>query len=223
MSALGSFIMACKLIRYLRNSRYFKFEETWRKLNAHNHTRVGKDFFPIECVEVGRKTYGVLNVRGFGTKNEHLKIGNYVSISDNVYFLLGGEHPYKTFSTYPFKKMCLNNEDEAITKGNIIIEDDVWIGFDCLFLSGVKVGQGAVIAAGSVVTKDVEPYSIVGGVPARFIKYRFDKEIRDKLMKIDFSKIDDDFIQNNKEYLQDEITTENVDEFLNRCPLKDSF
>ena len=114
----------------------------------------------------------------------------------------------------------MTDEDEAITKGPIIISDDVWIGFGCLILSGVKIGQGAVVAAGSVVTKDIEPYAIVGGTPAKFIKYRFDKEIRDKLLKIDFSKIDDNFILENKEHLYDEINADNIDEFLKQCPLK---
>ncbi len=58
----------------------------------------------------------------------------------------------------------------------VIIEDDVWVGFGAIILSGVKIGKGAIIAAGSVVIKDVEPYSIVGGNPAQFIKYRFNKE-----------------------------------------------
>jgi len=203
----------------LRKIDVYKFKQNWRKNNTHNLTLAG-NIFPIESVKVGNKSYGILNIRHFGQKGEYLEIGNYVSISENTFFILGGEHGYKTFSTYPYKKLCLTNEDEAITKGPIIIGDDVWIGFGCLLLSGIKIGQGAIVAAGSVVTKDVEPYSIVGGTPAKFIKYRFEKEIRDKLLKIDFSKIDDDFIQRNKEHLYDEITADNIDELLAKCSLK---
>ena len=76
------------------------------------------------------------------------------------------------------------NLDEVIEIG-----DDVWIGHNALFLSGVKVGQGAIIGAGSVVRENVAPYAIVIGNPAKVIKYRFDDFIIDNLLKIDFSKI----------------------------------
>ena len=70
--------------------------------------------------------------------------------------------------------MCLfDGIDEATSKGDIIVQDDVWIGYGATILSGLTIGQGAVIAAGSVVTKDVTPYSVVAGVPARVIKYHF--------------------------------------------------
>lgn len=71
-----------------------------------------------------------------------------------------------------------------------MIKDDVWIGAQATIMSGVTIGQGAVIGAKALVTKDVPPYAIVGGVPAKVIKYRFEKEIIDELLKIDFSKFD---------------------------------
>lgn len=71
-----------------------------------------------------------------------------------------------------------------------MIKDDVWIGAQATIMSGVTIGQGAVIGAKALVTKDVPPYAIVGGVPAKVIKYRFEKEIIDELLKIDFSKLD---------------------------------
>ena len=88
-------------------------------------------------------------------------------------------------------------------------------------MSGVRIGQGSIIALGSVVTKDVEPYSIIGGVPAKLIKYRFNKNIRDKLQTIDFSKIDDEILNRNKDYLYSKITDENIDEFLDKFPRKE--
>lgn len=69
-----------------------------------------------------------------------------------------------------------NNEKNAEDDANIIIEDDVWIASRAIILKGVHIGRGSVVAAGAVVTKDVAPYSVVGGVPARFIKYRFTAE-----------------------------------------------
>lgn len=79
-------------------------------------------------------------------------------------------------STYPFRNNILKKQLDTCNKGNIRIDDDVWIGEGALFLSGVHVGQGAVIAARSVVVKDVPPYAVVGGNPAGLIKYRCSKK-----------------------------------------------
>ena len=161
----------------------------WRKINSHNDTYC-KEKFPFEIVSVGKKTYGPINVRYWGSKNEKLEIGNYVSIAENVKFVLGGNHNTDTITTYPLNNKVLNGESEATTKGKIVVKDDVWIGMDALILSGVTIGQGAVIAAGSVVTKSVEPYCIVGGNPAKVIKKRFSEEIITEMLELDFSKLD---------------------------------
>jgi len=99
--------------------------------------------------------------------------------------------------------MLLGEEKEAWSKGLIIVEDDVWIGTRVIILSGIRIGQGAIIGAGSVVTKDVPPYAIVGGDPARVIKYRFDEETVKQLIKIDFSRISKEFVLNNIDLLYD--------------------
>lgn len=150
--------------------------------------------FPIKCVNVGRNSYGELNVVSFN-RNANLIIGNYVSIAQNVVFLLDVEHSIYMVSTYPFRNKIVDSSlAESFSKGDIVIDDDVWIGYGAKILSGVHVGQGAVIAAGSIVTHDVEPYSIVGGVPAKLIKYRFEKNKRDFLISLDYSKLDNDLI-----------------------------
>ena len=89
---------------------------------------------------------------------------------------------------------------EGTSKGDIIVADDVWIGYRATILSGVHIGQGAVIAAGAVVTKDVPPYAIVGGVPARVIKYRFPEEMVGELMRIDYSKLTEEMV---REHIED--------------------
>ena len=159
----------------------------WRLKNKDNLTFMTRDF-NIKVVKVGEKTYGPLSVYYFGNPNEKLVIGKYCCIGPDVTFLLGGEHNYNNDSNYPFKEV-----EEKIgysdSKGPIVVEDDVWIGYGVTILSGVKIGKGAVLAAGAVITKDVEPYSIVGGNPAKIIKYRFSKEKIDKLMKMDVSKM----------------------------------
>lgn len=80
------------------------------------------------------------------------------------------------------------HKGSASCKGAIIVDDDVWIGESAIIMAGVHIGRGAVIGAGAVVTKDVPPYAVAVGTPAKIVKYRFDHETIDKLLKIDFNK-----------------------------------
>lgn len=172
-------------ILYLYKSK--KFKRQWRKNNTNNETTPA-NIFDTQLVSVGKKTYGTLNVLNSNNTN-CLKIGSFCSIAPNVTFIPCSDHRTDTISTFPFKVKCLGEKFEAVSKGDIIVDDDVWIGYGATILSGVHIGQGAVIAAGAVVVKDVPPYAIVGGVPAKIIKYRFDEKIIEKLIKIDFSKL----------------------------------
>jgi hypothetical protein len=193
------------------NIQLYKKKKKWRKLNLHNETRINSHNFPIHLVTVGKGTYGFLNVYSWGSEGEKLCIGDYTSIADGVRFLLGGNHEYKYLSTYPYKVKVLNEPREATTKGSIVIEDDVWIGMDSMILSGVTIGKGAIVAAGSTVTRDVEPYSIVGGNPAKHIKYRFSSQIREKLLKFNFEELDNEMINKNIDLLYTELTEDNID------------
>lgn len=177
----------------------------WRKCNPDNETYIDKYCFDHTLVQVGVASYGGLNVVSFGGKNR-LIIGNYVSIAQNVSFLLNAEHETSYISTYPFKVKLINKERyEAYGKGDIIIEDDVWIGFGATVMSGVRVSQGAVVAAGAVVTKDVPPYSIVGGVPAKVIKYRFKADIISQLLNVDYKHLNQNIIQSHLDDLYTEL------------------
>lgn len=164
----------------------------WKKRNRHNGTMI-QNYFNIDVASVGKKTYGYFAVLAF-REDVKLRIGNYCSIAPDVTFILSADHNYHYISTYPFKVKCLGEKAEANSKGDIIIDDDVWIGYRAIILSGVHIGQGAVIAAGAVVTKDVPPYAIVGGNPARVIKYRFDENMTRKLLRIDYEKVDEKLI-----------------------------
>lgn len=170
----------------------------WRKINSYNKTRI-INLCDITKITVGKNSYGPLEVYSWGNQKEGLEIGSYVSIAQGVKFILGGNHNLETFTTYPFKVMFFNEKVEAWTKGKIIIKNDVWIGMDAIIMSGVEVGQGAIIAAGSVVTKNVPPYAIVGGNPAKLIKYRFSENLIKKMIEFDFEKINSKELKKLKE------------------------
>ena len=196
---------------FLSQIKFVWFKKKWKKINKDNFT-VPKNCFNSRKVSVGKGTYGEIYVRHFGNKEEKLEIGNYCSIGPNVCFLLGGEHDLNRFSTYPFEQKFFGEENESITKGPITIEDDVWIGYGAIIMSGVRIGRGSVIAAGAVVTKDVPSYGIVGGVPAKLIRYRFEDSIRNKLSSVDFATINIEKIKAHKMEVLKDITIENIDD-----------
>jgi chloramphenicol O-acetyltransferase type B len=119
---------------------------------------------------------------------DRLIIGKYGSIGSGAVFMMGGNQGHRSdwVSTFPFYYQAnifkkATNPYEKV--GDTIIGHDVWIGSEAMILSGVKIGTGAIIASRAVVSKDVEPYAIVGGNPASLIKYRFHKEVIEKLLK----------------------------------------
>ncbi|WP_108051881.1 CatB-related O-acetyltransferase [Bosea sp. 124] len=132
-------------------------------------------------VAVGAWTYGRPKVR-FPESGAKLTIGRYGSIADGVEILLGGNHRTDWATTYPFPELARLWPDATgiagshTTRGDVAIGHDVWLGSQCMVLSGVTIGTGAVIAARAVVTRDVPPYAIVGGNPARVLRLRFGEE-----------------------------------------------
>ena len=157
----------------------------WKKRNKHNNV-TPISLCNIDRIEVGNYSYGKIDVHTFNNPNEKLLIGSFCSITNGCSFILSGEHSITGIMTYPLiNDVKINSK----SKGPIIVDDDVWIGYGATIMSGVHIGQGAVVAAGAVVTKDVPPYAIVGGVPAKVIKYRFEPEMIKELLKIDYSKL----------------------------------
>ncbi len=177
----------CKCKTILKNRLR---QREWRRQNAHNFTTMG-NLFPFQLVEVGNFSYGRIVARFFNNE-ERLKIGHFVSIAEGVVFLIGADHHISTISTYPMDTLITksNTYVDPVKQGNIEIGDDVWLGTDALIMGGVKVGNGAVVAAGSIVTKDVPAYAIVGGCPAKVIKYRFPDNVIAELLQINWDKID---------------------------------
>lgn len=126
---------------------------------------------------------------------DHLIIGKFVQIAHGVRFITSSaNHSMNGFSTYPFANFMMNSQttsedivamfEAAQNKGDTIVGNDVWIGMDATIMPGVRIGDGAIIAAKSVVTHDVAPYTIVGGNPSRVIKPRFDANVIQALERI---------------------------------------
>jgi virginiamycin A acetyltransferase len=152
------------------------FNKKWRKLNKHNFI-VPINVFDPNLVEIGTGTNGHLKIISYGNKDEKLIIGNYCNIARNVEFLLGGEHNINNLTTFEFRVKYLKQEYETMTKGPIILGNDVWIGRGSTILSGVHIGNGAIIGACTVVRRNVPPYAIAIGNPMRIVGYRFEEEI----------------------------------------------
>jgi chloramphenicol O-acetyltransferase type B len=135
---------------------------------------------------MGIGSYGLPIVHDW-KEGSTLTIGAFCSIAGNVQIFLGGNHHADWISTYPFPAMMPGLEsitDYGFSHGDVVIGSDVWLCSDSIILSGVTVGHGAVVAAGAVVTKDVAPYSVVAGNPARHIKWRFCEDIRGALLSV---------------------------------------
>lgn len=165
------------------------------------------------CYNMGRHSYGQPHVLFSNFAN--LSIGNFSQVAGNVRIYLGGNHRVDWISTYPFGYINKDvfkhhGEGHPSTKGDVIIGNDVWIGNDTTIMSGVKIGDGAVVAANSHVVKDIEPYAIVGGNPSRLIRYRFTPTQIEKLLEIKWWDWDDEKINNNIHL----ISSPNIEDFL---------
>jgi acetyltransferase-like isoleucine patch superfamily enzyme len=149
-------------------------------------------------VKVGRYTYFA------GGNISNTVIGSFTSIGPNVVIGGLGKHPIDWMSTHPVFYSTLGQVSNSFAKENhfeefedVQIGSDVWIGGNVLILDGVKISDGAIIAAGSVVIKDVMPYEIVGGVPAKNIRYRFDSSTINELMHLKWWEFDDKDLSSN--------------------------
>ncbi|GGE10713.1 CatB-related O-acetyltransferase [Psychroflexus salis] len=149
-----------------------------------------------------------LNIR---VKKNKLEIGSFCSIARNVSFQ-SYNHNFKKITSYYIGQNLFKEswDDEIISKGDINIQNDVWIGSDCIILGGVEIGNGAIIASNSVVTKNVEPYSIVGGTPSKIIGYRFDEKTRNYLLNLKWWEWSVEEIVSNKKLFQEEFKLNKV-------------
>ena len=155
--------------------------------------------FPII---IGRHTYGPIKLHwDKGDFSHTLRIGSFCSIAEEVNIFVGrhGRHSVDCVSTYPMTMIFPRSNSASPSKYStgdlsVNIGHDVWIGRGVTIMAGITIGHGAVIGARSVVTKDIEPYAIVGGVPGKKIRDRFDPRIIEKLLKLNWWDWDDDTI-----------------------------
>jgi len=168
-------------------------------------------------ITVGDHTYGANNIIIGSWGNDadiKITIGKYCSIADDIIIFISGEHQTNWITTFPFS--VLNGKYQNYiknikpSKGNITIGNDVWICAGVKILSGITIGDGAVLGAYSVITKDVPPYAIVGGNPAKIIRYRFDEESINKLLLIKWWNKEPEEIDRLMPYL----LSDNVEEFI---------
>ena len=146
----------------------------------------------------------------YPVNHDKLVVGKFCSIACGAKFLFtSANHTMKSLSTYPFPIFfeewgldVANVADAWDNKGDIVIGNDVWIGYDAVILSGVTIGDGAIIGTRAVVTKDIPPYTIVGGVPARRIRRRFDEETVTRLLELRWWEWSDERIKENIQAIQ---------------------
>ena len=182
---------------------------------------MGKNVSIYRGVKIKNSEIGDFSYISHHTDVENAAIGYFCSIADHCRIGLAN-HTLDLLSTSPVFTLANNAvktkwvESNVDTKSSkkVIIGNDVWIGSHALILGGVKIGDGAVIGAGAVVTKDVPPYAVVGGVPARIIKYRFSQEIIDKLLEIKWWNLPENILKENIKLFQtDNITFDLLQNF----------
>lgn len=170
---------------------------------------------------IGKWSYGNPKIYRWNWKNK-IYIGNFCSLGPEIKIIIGGNHRTDWVSTSQLPADTFNFDDTFLnaqkiknynySKGDLHIENDVWIGAFSIIFSGVRLGNGSVVAAGSVVTKDIEPYTIVGGNPAKLIKKRFTSKQINFLNSSKWWDLDDKKIDLLSKYL----LSEKVDLFIKK-------
>lgn len=221
LSVFRYFDSKYKLWKYKRSdNKVFLYPKT----NVRGTVLMGHNtvFSDTCCLDCRIDEYSYVQKNSFLLRT---RIGRFCSIADHVRTGFGN-HPTQMVSTWPGfyydttpeLKYTFHNDTPVIEvfktalpggdKFLVEIGNDVWIGSHVLMMDGVKIGDGAVIAAGAVVTKDVEPYAIYGGVPAKLIRYRFQQDVIDALLKLKWWDKDIDWIKKNYQQFK------NTDEFV---------
>jgi acetyltransferase-like isoleucine patch superfamily enzyme len=153
-------------------------------------------------IVMGTGSYGRPHVHYFepaGSSRPHVVVGRYCSVAAEVTFVVNGEHRLDWTTTFPisarFGLPIADNDGHPKITGPVTVGNDVWIGHRALLLGGVTVGDGAVVGAGAVVARDVRPFAIVVGNPAREVRRRFDDEVVDRLLELRWWDLDESAVR----------------------------
>lgn len=198
------------------NNKYQNYKTISDKATVKNSV-LKEDVRIANSASVRKSVIGDFSSIGRNTKVTHARIGKFCAISwDATINAINHPVSHLTISAFPYvprvgsfvKKRT--QDYEYVDIGN-----DVWVGAHSIIMPGVKIGDGAVIAAGAIVTKDVPAYAIVTGIPARILKYRFEKKVREELLNIQWWNIDKKIIKENIHLFQKQVTLETIDELKN--------
>lgn len=198
------FVLACQIAGFRSSIVSFSdFRSTYKGFNNLSFGSI------VKQSSVGKYTYIA------GARVQSASIGNFCSIGPRSRIGGLGHHPTKWVSSHPVFFSTLKQANVSFSQDNyfkesadVHIGNDVWIGAGVLVLDGVTIGDGAVLAAGAVVTGDVEPYSVVGGVPAKHIKYRFHPDTIRELIDISWWDWPDEVLEQNAHLIRTEPTPE---------------
>lgn len=203
-------------LKYRRQHLTLEYMAEVKDCKFNNYNMIYK-FSRIRNSEFGDFSYAARNCQIYNTK-----VGKFTCIGPNSNTGMGA-HPSSEFvSSHPLFYSTLGQSSGLVIVEKTLFDEfpateignDVWIGNNVTIRPGVKVGDGAIVGSGAVVTKDVEPYSIVGGVPAKIIKYRFNQEEIDFLLKMKWWDKDLEWLKANKEQFQ------NIGNFIAKNPIK---
>lgn len=179
-----------------------------------------KRVFPWPGITIGRHSYGIKesSIDGYRAEDNPLWVGAFCSVAQGVLFLCRSAHRMDLVSTRQLATYLakIDGIDDLTTKGPIVIGHDVWIGARAIIMSGVTIGNGAVIGAGSIVTQDIPPYAVAAGNPARVIRYRFSADVIERIQASQWWNWSDDEIRENIKLL-----TMSGEQFVDRLLLSD--
>jgi virginiamycin A acetyltransferase len=200
----------------IHGSATVQYSEFRGKINIGAGCMINKVLFD-GTISIGRNT----TINGPGTEfyaiQHPITVGNFCSIARGT-GIQENNHNLKSITTY-FIKFRIFNEpygSDVVSKGPINIGHDVWIGTQCVILSGVTIGNGAVVAANSVVIEDVPPYAIVGGSPARVLSYRFSEDIISRLQQLEWWNWPTEKIIDHYDLFHQNLTLEMLNKIIER-------
>ena len=175
-------------------------------------------------LEIGAFSYGLEFYVHWHGEPARVVIGKYCSIAEGARFFAGAEHRTEWATTYPFSHIPDDWAElrtiggHPATRGDVVIGNDVWLGFGCAIRSGVHVGDGAVIGMGAIVTRDVPAYAVVTGNPATVMRYRFPEDVVARLKALAWWNLPDEVVRRLAPRLCQPLTADMMDEIIAMVP-----